>query len=74
MPAKIERKVLRSGDSKVAALPPDWLRMFRIKLGDTIDLIYDTIVIIKPQGFELDPEFLKKEFNLILELEKEAAP
>ena len=72
MPAKIQRKVLRSGDSKVAALPPDWLRMFRIEIGDTVDLIYDTIVIIKPRGFELDPEFLKKEFNLILELEKDA--
>ena len=71
MPAKIQRKVLQSGDSKVAALPPDWLRMFRIKLGDNVDLIYNSIVIIKPRGFQLDPDFLKKEFDLILELEKE---
>jgi antitoxin component of MazEF toxin-antitoxin module len=75
LPAKIQRKVLRSGDSKVAALPPDWLRMFKIEQGDNIDLIYNSIVIIKPQGFELDPDFLRKEFNLILKLEeREAKP
>ena len=69
MPAKIQRKVLQSGDSKVAALPPGWLRMFKIKLGDTVDVIYNSIVIIKTRGFDLDPGFLKKEFALILELE-----
>lgn len=70
MPAKIERKVLRSGDSKVAALPPDWLRIFKLRAGDSVDLFYNTIVIIKPKGFRLDAEFLKKEFDLIMELER----
>lgn len=70
MPAKIVRKVLRSGDSKVAALPPNWLRMFKIEIGDNVDMLYNSIVIIKPRGFQLDPEFLKKEFDLILELEQ----
>lgn len=71
LPAKIVRKVLKSGDSKVAALPPDWLRMFKIEIGDNVDVVYNSIVIIKPRGFHLDPEFLKKEFDLILQLEKE---
>lgn len=66
----MERKVRQSGDSKVAALPPDWLRMFKINVGDTVEIFYDSIVIIKPYGFKLDSEFLKKEFALILELEK----
>ena len=70
MPAKIVRKVLRSGDSKVAALPPDWLRMFKIDLGDTVEVIYDSIVIIKPPHLKLDPDFLKKELDLIVELEE----
>lgn len=70
MPAKIQRKVLRSGDSKVAALPPDWTRMFGIEIGDTVDVLYNSIVIVKPRGFQLDPNFLKKEFDLILQLEK----
>ena len=70
MPAKIERKILRSGDSKVTALPPDWVRMFRLCVGDSVDVLYNSIVIIKPKGFKLDPDFLKKEFDLIMALEK----
>jgi len=70
MPAKIERKVLQSGASKCTALPPDWLRMFNLKTGDKIDLFYNSIVIIRPKGFKFDSDFLKKEFNLILRLEK----
>jgi len=75
MPAKIVRKILQSGDSKCAALPPDWLRIFKIRTGDNVDVLYNSIVIIKPRDFQLDPEFLKKEFALILELEnrKEAS-
>ena len=71
MPAKIHRKVLRSGDSKVTALPPDWARAFKIEVGDTVEVLYDSIIIIKPKGIELDPEFLRKEFELILKLERE---
>jgi len=71
MPAKIERKILRSGDSKVTALPPDWVRMFRLCIGDSVYVLYNSIVIIKPKNFKLDPDFLKKEFDLIMELEKD---
>lgn len=71
MPAKVERKLLRVGDSKATALPPDWLRMFNLQIGDSVDIVYNSIVIIKPRGFQLDPEFLRKEFDLILKLEKE---
>lgn len=71
MPAKIVRKVLRSGDSKVAALPPDWIRIFGIKIGDSIEVLYNSIVIFKPPNLKLDPEFLRKEFDLILQLEKQ---
>ena len=73
MPAKIARKILRSGNSKVAALPPDWLRAFMIDTGDEVDVLYNSIIIIKPKKLELDPDFLKKEFDLILQLEKEGA-
>lgn len=70
MPAKIVRKVRQSGDSKVMAVPPDWARMFNVKVGDSITCLYDTIIIYKPPGLKLDPEFLKKEFAMILELEQ----
>lgn len=72
MPAKMERKVRQSGDSKVTALPPDWLRMFNIDVGDSVTIFYNSIVFIKPKGFKLDAEFLKKEFALIMELEGES--
>lgn len=70
MPAKIERKVLKSGDSKCAALPPNWLRMFSIDIGDKVDVLYNSIVIVKPKGFKLDADFLRKEFDLIMRLEE----
>lgn len=70
MPAKIERKILKTGDSKVTALPPDWLRMFKLEIGDKIDVIYNSIVIVKPKGFKIDADFLRKEFDLILRLEE----
>ena len=69
MPAKIERKILRAGDSKVAALPPDWLRMFNIGIGDRVVVLYNSIVIIKAKGFKIDADFLRKEFDLIMRLE-----
>jgi len=69
MPARMERKILKNGDSKTAALPPDWLRMFGLNVGDSVDVFYNSIVIIKPKHFKLDSDFLKKEFELILRLE-----
>jgi len=70
MPAKIVRKVLRSGDSKVAALPPDWMRAFGIDVGDTVELLYDIVVLIKPKNLKLDPDFLGKELRIMAELEE----
>lgn len=69
LPSKIVRKILKNGDSKTAALPPDWLRMFNLDVGDDVEIIYDSIVIVKPKGFKLDLAFLKKEFALIVALE-----
>ncbi len=71
MPAKIERKILKNGDSRTAALPPDWLRMFHLDTGDAVTVLYNSIVIVKAKNFKLDPEFLRKEFDLILKLEQE---
>ena len=70
MPAKIERKILKSGDSKVTALPPDWLRAFNINVGDDVTMLYNSIVIVKAKDFKIDPEFLREEFALIMKLEK----
>lgn len=71
MPAKMVRKVLPTGDSKAIALPPDWLRMFKLKQGDYVEVVYNAIVIIKPPRLRLDTEFLRKELELIAHLEEE---
>jgi hypothetical protein len=71
MPSRIARKILKSGDSKTAALPPDWLRGNNLDVGDKVDVLYDSIVIVKPFGFKLDLTFLRKEFVEIARLEKE---
>lgn len=70
MPAKMVRKILQSGGSKVTALPPNWLRAFGIKVGDDVEVIYNSIVLIKPQGVKLDLEFLVKELKIIAEAER----
>ena len=69
MPSKIYRKVLQSGSSKCAALPPDWLRIFNLDAGATVEMVYDSVIIIKPTDLKLDIEFLKKELELIMKLE-----
>jgi len=71
MPAKTLRKILKSGDSKVTALPPNWLRAFNLDLGDTVEILYDTIVLIKTKDTKLDLDFLRKEFEILTKLENE---
>ena len=71
MPAKTERKILQSGDSKVMALPPDWLRAFNLKIGDVIEILYDSVILIRPKGLKLDADFLNKELGIMINLEKD---
>ena len=61
----IERRVLVSGNSKVAALPPSWLRLYGIKPGDRVDLVYGSVVMIVPRGVRLDAEALRQETSLV---------
>ena len=53
------------GGSRVVALPPDWLAALGLDLGDAVDVIYDSIVLVKPQSMRLDLEFLVKELALL---------
>lgn len=61
----IERRVLTSGNSKVAALPPSWLRLHGIKPGDRVDLFYSSVVMIVPKGVKVDAETLRHEINMV---------
>ena len=53
------------------ALPPDWLEAVDLKTGDTVDVIYDSVVLVKPQGFRIDEGFLRKEFMQLRKMETE---
>jgi hypothetical protein len=44
-------------------MPPGWLSALGLRVGDTIDVLYDSIVVVKPKDMDLDPDFLVKEFT-----------
>jgi len=71
MPARSERRILAVGGSRAVALPPDWLEAVDLKTGDTVDVIYDSVVLVKPQGFRIDEGFLRKEFMQLRKMETE---
>jgi len=60
MPAVPKRKVLKVGGSGTVALPPHWLDPFKLDIGDELELIYDSIVSIKPAGIKLNPVLSRK--------------
>ena len=68
-PAKTERKVIRVGGSQAVALPPHWLCAFNLKVGDTVEVIYDSVVVIKPKKAKLDTELFVKEFQMMASME-----
>jgi antitoxin component of MazEF toxin-antitoxin module len=63
MPARSDRRILAVGSSKAVALPPDWLRAFRLDVGDEIEVLYDSVVVVKPVALQIDEHFLRKEFH-----------
>lgn len=67
MPACSRRRIMAVGGSKVVAMPPDWLAAFELHLGDTVEVIYDSVVLIKPQEMRIDPDFLCKELAILRE-------
>ena len=73
MPAKVYRKILKLGDSKVAVLPPDWLRYYGMKAGDRVEVLYNTLVLIKPMGLKVDQDLIRKEIDIMFDLENREA-
>lgn len=68
-PAKTERKVIRVGGSHAVALPPHWLCAFNLKVGDVLDVIYDSVVIVKPKQAKLDPELFLRELEILTKMD-----
>ena len=71
MAMKIQRKILRSGDSKVVALPPNWCRFFNLSVGDTVEVYYGSVIFIVCKDTKLCEDLLIKELKLIRNMETE---
>ena len=65
MPAKNLRKILKVGCSRAISLPPDWLRAMCLKKGEIVEVLYNSVVIVKPQGMEVDFDVLKREWEFV---------
>jgi antitoxin component of MazEF toxin-antitoxin module len=65
MPAICERRILAVGGSKAVAIPSDWLAAFELRLGDIVEVIHDSIVLVKPQEMLIDLDFLCKELAFL---------
>jgi len=74
MPARTTRTILQAGSSRAVVLPPDWLRALNLDVKDTVEVLYNFIVLIKPPGVKLDPAFMAKELEILASLETEEAP
>jgi len=66
VPARSTRKVLSNGDSKAITIPADWAKAYGIEIGDTLEVLYGSVIIIKPVDLEIDLEVLLREFSPIL--------
>ena len=47
MPIEVERKLFATGDSLAITLPKSWTNYFRLKAGDTLEVVANTEVIIR---------------------------
>jgi antitoxin component of MazEF toxin-antitoxin module len=65
MAACSKRRILAVGGSRAVAMPPDWLVASGLDVGDKIELIYDSVVVVKPVGMKVDPKLIAKELALL---------
>ncbi len=65
MPGLTSRKIVPIGASRAVTLPPDWLNALGLDNGSRLDLVYDSVVLVKPPSMDLDPTFLQREFALL---------
>jgi bifunctional DNA-binding transcriptional regulator/antitoxin component of YhaV-PrlF toxin-antitoxin module len=52
LPSEVYRKIMKHGSSGVVAIPMPYRRYHNINPGDVVQVIYDGVLIIVPQGVE----------------------
>jgi antitoxin component of MazEF toxin-antitoxin module len=70
MVAKRMAKILGAGSSSTVALPPDWLRAEKLKKGEEVEVLYDSVVLVKHPKLKIDYRFLVEEFLRFAKLEE----
>ena len=62
---RLERRLVKTGSSSTINLPPDWLRTLKLKAGDSVELLCDSVVIVRRKEIEFDVEMLKTEIDTL---------
>jgi antitoxin component of MazEF toxin-antitoxin module len=65
LPAFSVRRILAVGGSKAVAMPPGWLKMYGLELGDTVELYADSLLFLKPKSIEIDFELVRRELVML---------
>jgi antitoxin component of MazEF toxin-antitoxin module len=57
MPIVVERRLFATGDSLAITLPKAWTNYFRLKAGDTLEMVANNEVIIRIKKPEKNIDF-----------------
>jgi bifunctional DNA-binding transcriptional regulator/antitoxin component of YhaV-PrlF toxin-antitoxin module len=57
MPIMVERKLFATGDSLAITLPKSWTKYFRLKAGDTLEMVANDEVVIRIKKPEENIDF-----------------
>lgn len=52
MPSQVRRTIGSVGGSNYVALPKPWMAFHQIEAGDSIELLFDGLLIVAPKGSE----------------------
>ena len=54
MPVVAERKLFATGDSLAITLPKDWIKTFKLKAGDSLEIVLEDELVIRVKKECLD--------------------
>jgi antitoxin component of MazEF toxin-antitoxin module len=54
VPMILHRKIIRVGGSSSITIPRPWMSFYNLSCGDVVDLLVDSVLIIKPATIDLN--------------------
>ena len=64
MPLKLERKIIEVGGSLSVTIPPGWFSAYNLTPGDKVDVLVNSVVIVKPKSLSMDVDLVARELQL----------